>query len=139
MQVGLLIGEAKPVALPFHEVISKELELYGSHGMPAHAYPEMLEMIVSGALGPQKLIAKTISLTEAGPELTAMGGFALDLLLRQLGGERVTGAYTLPFELVPGRSTRRGAREAARDPEASGKVGPARPVPGASARRREAT
>lgn len=76
VQVGLLIGEAKPVALPFHEVISRELELYGSHGMPAHAYPRMLEMIVSGTLSPQKLIAKTVSLAEAGAELEAMGGFA---------------------------------------------------------------
>ena len=76
VQVGLLIGEGKPVPLPLGEVISKELEIYGSHGMPAHAYPEMLEMIVSGALSPQKLIAKTVTLAEAGAELAAMGTFA---------------------------------------------------------------
>ena len=76
VQVGLLIGEGKPVPLPLGEVISKELEIYGSHGMPAHSYPGMLEMIVSGALGPQKLISKTVILAEAGAELAAMGGFA---------------------------------------------------------------
>lgn len=76
VQVGLLIGEGKPVPLPLGEVISKELEILGSHGMPAHAYPQMLEMIVSGALSPQKLIAKTVTLAEAGAELAAMGGFA---------------------------------------------------------------
>ena len=76
VQVGLLIGEGEPVPLPLGEVISKELEILGSHGMPAHAYPRMLEMIVSGALSPQKLIHKTVRLAEAGAELAAMGGFA---------------------------------------------------------------
>jgi alcohol dehydrogenase len=76
VQVGLLIGEGKPVPLPLGEVISKELEILGSHGMPAHSYPKMLEMIVSGALSPQKLIAKTVTLAEAGAELAAMGAFA---------------------------------------------------------------
>jgi len=76
VQVGLLIGEGKPVPLPLGEVISKELEILGSHGMPAHAYPEMLKMIVSGVLSPQKLISKTVTLAEAGAELAAMGEFA---------------------------------------------------------------
>ena len=76
VQVGLLIGESKPVPLLWAEVISKELEVYGSHGMPAHAYPEMLELIAAGVLEPKKLIAKTVSLEEAGAELAAMGQFA---------------------------------------------------------------
>ena len=76
VQVGLLIGEGKPVPLPFSEVISKELEVVGSHGMPARSYPELLELVTAGALRPEKLIAKTISLAEAGAELGAMGSFA---------------------------------------------------------------
>lgn len=69
----------------------------------------------------------------------AMGGLAVDLLLRQFGGERVTGAHTLPFELIPGRSTRRGAHDPTRDLKPSGQVGAVRPAPGGPARRREAT
>ena len=76
VQVGLLLGEGKPVPLPLGEVISKELELIGSHGMPARSYPKLLELIASGVLNPQKLIAKTIPLAEAGAELAAMGSFA---------------------------------------------------------------
>lgn len=34
------------------EVIAKELEIYGSHGMPAHDYPGMLELVASGTSGP---------------------------------------------------------------------------------------
>ena len=76
VQVGLLLGEGKPVPLPLGEVISKELELIGSHGMPARSYPKLLELITDGVLSPQKLIAKTIPLSEAGAELAAMGSFA---------------------------------------------------------------
>ncbi len=76
VQVGLLIGEGKAVPLPWTEVISKELEIYGSHGMPAHTYPAMLERIVAGGLEPKKLIAKTVRLEDAGAELEAMGQFA---------------------------------------------------------------
>ena len=76
VQVGLLLGEDKPVPLPLGEVISKELEVVGSHGMPARSYPALLELITSGVLSPQKLIAKTIPLAEAGAELAAMGAFA---------------------------------------------------------------
>ena len=76
VQVGLLIGEGKPVPLPFAEVISKELEVVGSHGMPARSYPALLELIATGVLSPQKLIAKTITLAEAGAELESMGTFA---------------------------------------------------------------
>ncbi len=76
VQVGLLLGEGKPVPLPLAEVIAKELELLGSHGMPARSYPALLELITAGVLNPQKLIAKTITLAEAGAELAAMGSFA---------------------------------------------------------------
>lgn len=43
--------------------------------MQAHKYPEMLAMIVSGKLQPQKLIGKTISLEESLEELVNMNNF----------------------------------------------------------------
>ncbi|MGE5140908.1 MAG: alcohol dehydrogenase, partial [Rudaea sp.] len=54
---------------------AKELQLLGSHGMPAHDYAPMLSMIRAGALNPRALIQKTVSLDEAGAELAAMGDF----------------------------------------------------------------
>ncbi len=53
-------------------VIAYELTLYGSHGMAAHAYPEMLAMINAGTLRPELLITNTISLDEAPAALAAM-------------------------------------------------------------------
>ena len=42
VQVGLLLGEDAAPRLPMGQVIAKELEIYGSHGMAARDYPGML-------------------------------------------------------------------------------------------------
>ena len=56
-------------------VIARELELFGSHGMPASAYPRLLEMIRIGQLNPARLVRRTIALTEAPAALAALGEF----------------------------------------------------------------
>ncbi|MFJ2029571.1 zinc-binding dehydrogenase [Streptosporangium sp. NPDC087985] len=70
VQIGLLPGLT---SLPMNRVIGHELELLGSHGMAAHAYPAMLEMVTGGLLRPDLLITRTIGLDEAGPALAAIG------------------------------------------------------------------
>jgi alcohol dehydrogenase len=70
VQVGLLPEDPK---LPMSRVIAYELTLHGSHGMAAHAYPEMLGMINAGTLRPDLLITRTIPLDEAPTALAAMG------------------------------------------------------------------
>jgi len=54
-------------------VMFNELELIGSHGMQAHAYGPMLEMITSGVLKPGKMISRTVSLEESLDVLQSMG------------------------------------------------------------------
>ncbi|HQE92399.1 MAG TPA: zinc-dependent alcohol dehydrogenase family protein [Anaerolineae bacterium] len=76
VQVGLMVADYKDALIPMNLVIAWELELLGSHGMQAHAYPAMLDMIVAGKLDPQKLIRKTVTLEESIDELMAMGQFA---------------------------------------------------------------
>lgn len=75
IQVGLMAGTESNPEIPMHLVIAKELEILGSHGMQAHAYPEMIRMIQEGKLAPQKLIGRRISLDEAVDELPAMDDF----------------------------------------------------------------
>jgi alcohol dehydrogenase len=57
-------------------VISRELEIYGSHGLAAHAYPEMLRMIAGGLLRPDQLIGNRISLAESIDALVKMNQFS---------------------------------------------------------------
>ncbi|MED7923069.1 zinc-dependent alcohol dehydrogenase family protein [Nonomuraea wenchangensis] len=71
VQVGLLPGGPTPV--PMDRVIGQELRLLGSHGMAAHAYPRMLELIRAGVLHPDQLVTRTIGLADAGKALAAMG------------------------------------------------------------------
>ena len=74
VQVGLMVGPAAMTAIPMDRVLSRELELVGSHGMAARDYPEMLARVADGRLRPDRLVGRTISLDEAPEALTAMSG-----------------------------------------------------------------
>jgi D-arabinose 1-dehydrogenase-like Zn-dependent alcohol dehydrogenase len=71
VQVGLLPGGATPV--PMGRVIAHELRLLGSHGMAAHAYPRMMELIRAGVLHPDQLVTRTIGLPDVGKALASIG------------------------------------------------------------------
>jgi alcohol dehydrogenase len=68
-QIGLLPPLNGHPRLPMARVIGWELDLLGSHGMAAADYPYMMDLIVTGALQPQKLIERTIGLEEAAAVL----------------------------------------------------------------------
>ncbi|MDQ0939699.1 zinc-dependent alcohol dehydrogenase family protein [Streptomyces sp. V1I1] len=70
VQVGLL---PQGVQLPMDRVVSLELEILGSHGMAAHAYPEMMAMVASGALRPDLLVTTAIGLDDVPAALAALG------------------------------------------------------------------
>ncbi len=76
VQIGLTLANDADVSVPMDEVLAKELQIIGSHGMAAHRYDDMLKMILSGKVQPKKLIGKTIALEQAGKELASMGQFA---------------------------------------------------------------
>ncbi|MEO8687026.1 MAG: alcohol dehydrogenase catalytic domain-containing protein [Solirubrobacteraceae bacterium] len=70
VQVGLL---PEPPRVPMDLVISRELELLGSHGMAASAYPEMLALVEAGRLRPGDLVTREIGLDDVPAALAAMG------------------------------------------------------------------
>lgn len=76
IQVGIMESGKHSPPIPIDKVIGRELEILGSHGMQAHRYPEMLEMIRQGRLNPQKLIGKSVSLEDAPSELINMDQFS---------------------------------------------------------------
>lgn len=73
VQVGLLLGAQGTPPLPMGEVIAKELEIYGSHGMSARDYPAMLDLVASGRVRPDRLVGSVIELADASDALEAMG------------------------------------------------------------------
>jgi alcohol dehydrogenase len=76
IQVGLMTGENSNPPIPMGAVISNELEILGSHGMQAHEYPGMLDMINSKNIPLERMLGKTISLEESGNELMMMDSFS---------------------------------------------------------------
>lgn len=77
IQVGIMEAEFKNTLIPMGLVIANEFEIYGSHGMQSYKYPEMMQMILSGKLQPQKLIGKTINLEQSCEELVNMNNFSV--------------------------------------------------------------
>lgn len=77
VQVGLLPPVNGHPRVPMSRVIAWELDLLGSHGMAAAAYPLMLAMIERGDLRPQDLIERVIGLTEAAELLPTFDSASL--------------------------------------------------------------
>ena len=76
VQIGLLTGDDSDPGLPMHVVIGRELQIVGSHGMQAHAYPQLLRLIEAGRLDPAALVTGTVSLQQAPAVLQSMTTFA---------------------------------------------------------------
>lgn len=75
IQIGLMAGSQSDPPIPMHLVIAKELEILGCHGIQAHAYPEMMQLILTGKIDPEKLIGRRISLDDAVDALIGMDTF----------------------------------------------------------------
>ena len=75
VQVGLMLGAHADPPVPMGLVIAKELQVMGSHGMQAHRYGAMLDLILTGRVQPQRLVEKTVALRAAPAELAAMDSF----------------------------------------------------------------
>ena len=75
VQIGLLVGDNNWPRIPMDKVLANELQIVGSHGMQAHRYVEMMDMISSGRLSPEKLIGRTIGLDESIEALVSMSEF----------------------------------------------------------------
>jgi alcohol dehydrogenase len=76
VQVGLLPSADGTTPVPMARAIALELEILGSHGMAAHAYPEMLRLVAEGVLRPDLLVTSVIGLDAAPEALAAMGSAA---------------------------------------------------------------
>ncbi len=75
IQVGLMLGDHSTPTVPMSKIVGQEIELLGSHGMQAHRYGAMLDMVKSGKLDPARLVGKEISLDEAPDALMNMDKF----------------------------------------------------------------
>ncbi len=75
IQVGLMLADQSRPQIPMDKVVANELEIIGSHGIQAHRYGSILEMILAGKLDPSKLISRKVTLEEGIQELVTMDQF----------------------------------------------------------------
>jgi D-arabinose 1-dehydrogenase-like Zn-dependent alcohol dehydrogenase len=73
VQVGLLPPAQGRAEVPMERVIALELQVLGSHGMAAHAYPELLGSIAAGRLDPRRLVTRELALDDAPAALAGVG------------------------------------------------------------------
>jgi len=73
VQVGLVLGDQALPPVDMALVVSRELQLFGSHGMAARDYPAMLAEIADGTLRPDLLVARVVGLDAAPAALMALG------------------------------------------------------------------
>ncbi|MFJ3406951.1 alcohol dehydrogenase catalytic domain-containing protein [Promicromonospora sp. NPDC090134] len=72
VQIGLFPPVDGGPRVPMGRVIGWELDVLGSHGMAAVDYPEMLDLVASGALRPQDLLDRVVGLAEAAALVPTM-------------------------------------------------------------------
>jgi alcohol dehydrogenase len=72
LQIGLPIGDHAEPSIPMDQVVAKELDIRGTHGIPSYRYPAVLDMINTGRLDPNQLVRRTIPLSEGATALTRM-------------------------------------------------------------------
>jgi alcohol dehydrogenase len=75
VQVGLMVAGEKDALVPMDRIIARELEIYGSHGMQAHQYPAVFEMMIAGKIEPGRLVTKQVNLEESLAMLQTMDEF----------------------------------------------------------------
>jgi alcohol dehydrogenase len=75
VQVGLLAGAEAQPRLPMELVISRELEVRGSHGMAAADYGPLLALAVSGKIRPAAMVRAVLPLDAAVELLPRMAEF----------------------------------------------------------------
>ncbi len=72
VQVGLLPQACGQAPLPMSRIIAEELEILGSHGIAAAAYPEVFALIAAGKIDLNRLLAGRLSLDDAAQALMRM-------------------------------------------------------------------
>lgn len=72
VQIGHLTDQETLPAKLVRRIIGHELDIKGSHGLQAHAYPGLFNLIQTGVLDPTLLVERTTTLDEAPAELESL-------------------------------------------------------------------
>ncbi|MTJ05640.1 MAG: zinc-binding dehydrogenase [Sediminimonas qiaohouensis] len=74
VQVGMPAGPHTEMTLPMDVVYSGQLAIYGTRGMPAWRYPDLLSFINAGQVDLSPLVTRRVALSGAADELALFDG-----------------------------------------------------------------
>lgn len=74
VQVGMPAGTSGMMEVNMRGIYSKQLSFFGTRGMPAWKYPNLLDMIDRGQVDIRPMVAREVPLSGASAELAAMHG-----------------------------------------------------------------
>jgi len=72
VQVGLMPPSQGVSPIPMHRVIGGELRIFGTHGLQAHEYPELLRAVSEAGIDLGRLVGERIGLDDVPAALVAM-------------------------------------------------------------------
>jgi len=75
IQVGIL-GTENEIQVSTAELIAKEIELIGSHGMPIADYAVIFDLVASGKINLSLLIDRTVRLEDLAREMIRMDNYS---------------------------------------------------------------
>lgn len=75
IQIGLMTENHATPPIPMGTVIANELEILGSHGMQAHQYPAMLDLIFAKNIPLEKMLGQRLDLASGAQALMEMNQF----------------------------------------------------------------
>lgn len=77
VQVGLTSADASGVVpLQADLLVFREIRVLGSIGCPLHRLPELIHMVATGELQPEKLVGDRLGLSDVPARITSMGTYA---------------------------------------------------------------
>ncbi|MFW2541907.1 zinc-dependent alcohol dehydrogenase family protein [Primorskyibacter sp. 2E107] len=76
VQIGMPAGDHLNMTLPWDVVYSGQLAIYGTRGMPAHRYGDLLNMVAGGLVDLSPIVARRVGLSDATAELAAFDNAA---------------------------------------------------------------
>jgi len=74
VQVGMPAGTHAEMSLPMDVVYSGQLAIYGTRGMPAWRYPDLLSFIAAGRVDLSPLVTRHVCLSDVSDELALFDG-----------------------------------------------------------------
>ena len=86
VQIGMPAGAHVAPALALDRVYSRQLSLHGTRGMPSHRFPALFELIDTGAIDLESMVAGRIALeqvNDALQDLTTFRGAGIKVIAFQ--------------------------------------------------------